>query len=77
MTGRASEKNERPTIMADRKDEEESLHKSFQPTCEDHDKSNESVSSKGGCIENKTKSNENRKCSRFERMAAGFGSRWY
>jgi hypothetical protein len=46
MTGRASEKSERPTIIADKRNDKESLHMTRQPTCEEYGKSDESVSSK-------------------------------
>jgi hypothetical protein len=46
VTGRASEKRERPTITADKENDEESLHMARQPTCEDNSKRDESVSSK-------------------------------
>jgi hypothetical protein len=56
MTGRASEKSERPTNTADKKDEEESLHVACQSTCEGHDKSNSRVSSKSAGIGKEDKS---------------------
>jgi hypothetical protein len=46
MTGRASEKKERPTITADKNNDEASLHMARQPTCEEYSKRDESVSSK-------------------------------
>jgi hypothetical protein len=46
MTGRANEKSERPTITADKKNDEESLHMARQSTCEEYSKRDESVSSK-------------------------------
>jgi hypothetical protein len=46
MTGRDSEKSERPTITADKKNDEESLHTARQPTREEYSKRDENVSSK-------------------------------
>jgi hypothetical protein len=70
MTGRASQKSERSTITADKKDEESDCMWLVNQLVKSMTRAMKVSHAKAQASDKKTKSNENQNSSRFERKAA-------
>jgi hypothetical protein len=78
MISLACERVKRQTIADDRMRRDKSLNVARQPTCEDHNTTNEKyIIQTCPTKKKKTKANGNRNDSRFERKMVRFGDRRY